>query len=49
MSNSLIKNAYTSKFENVCFCGHPNVDGTDNFDFFYDVWNNYIITFGLNI
>ena len=25
MSNSLIKNARTSKFENVCFCGHPNI------------------------
>ena len=25
MSNSLIENARTSKFENVCFCGHPTV------------------------
>ena len=25
MSNSLIENARTSKFENVCFCGQPNV------------------------
>ena len=24
MPNSLIENARTSKFENVCFCGHPN-------------------------
>ena len=30
MSNSLIGNALTLKFENVCFCGHPNVQGVPN-------------------
>ena len=25
MPNSLTENTRTSKFENVCFCGHPNV------------------------
>ena len=30
MSNSLIGNALTSKLQNVCFCGHPNVQGVPN-------------------
>ena len=25
MFNSLIENTRSSKFENVCFCGHPNI------------------------